>query len=113
MHRLEAGVSQMRQTSRVVAIGLVGRKRLERLEGLSAPDADHRETELAQPVKQDRRHTLSLNTMRRQLGSFDNSPAIASAVNSRLALANHHAFAIENADVRLVDRDIQASKILP
>ena len=35
MHGLEeAGASQMRQTSRVVAIGLVGRKRLERLVGL-------------------------------------------------------------------------------
>src|SRR5271155_1009092 len=37
--------------SRVVAIGLVGRKRLERLVGLPAFDADHGKTELAQPVK--------------------------------------------------------------
>jgi hypothetical protein len=41
MHRLEeAGAGQMRQPSRVVAIGLVGRKRLERLVGLPALDAD-------------------------------------------------------------------------
>ena len=57
VHRLEeAGASQMRQPSRVVAIGLVGRQRLERLVGLPAFDADHRKAELAQPVEQDRRH---------------------------------------------------------
>ena len=61
MHGLEeAGASQMRQPSRVVAIGLVGRKRLERLVGLPALDADHRKAELAQPVEQDRRHASGL-----------------------------------------------------
>ena len=29
-----------------------------------------------------------------------------------LALANHHAFAIENANMRLIHRDIEASKIV-
>src|SRR3984957_20984719 len=56
----EASASQMRQTSRVVAIGLVGRKRLERLVGLPALDADHRKTKLVQPVKQDWRHASGL-----------------------------------------------------
>jgi hypothetical protein len=52
MHGLEeAGASQMRQTSRVVAIGLVGRKRLERMVGLPALHADHGQTEVAQPVE--------------------------------------------------------------
>ena len=52
MHRLEeASASQMRQSPRVVAIGLVGRKRLERLIDLPALDADNGKSELAQPVK--------------------------------------------------------------
>ena len=51
------------------------------------------------------------NTMRRQIGAFANLPAIASAVELGLALANHHAFAIENANMRLIHRDIEASKI--
>ena len=45
----EASASQMRQPSRIVAVGLVGRKRLERLVGLPALHADHWQTELAQP----------------------------------------------------------------
>ena len=52
------------------------------------------------------------NTMRRQLGALANSPAIACAVDFGLALANHHAFAIENANMRLIHRDIEASKIV-
>ena len=56
----EASASQMRQTSRVVAIGLVGGKRLERLVSLPALDADHGEAELAQPVKEDQRHSPRL-----------------------------------------------------
>ena len=52
MHRLEeASAGQMRQSPSVVAIGLVGRKRLERLIGLPALDADNRKSELAQPMK--------------------------------------------------------------
>src|SRR5271163_1706544 len=50
----------MREPSRVVAIGLVGRERLERLIGLPAFDADHGQAELAQSVKQDRRHPPGL-----------------------------------------------------
>src|ERR1700733_2411952 len=50
----------MREPPRIVAVGLMGRKRLERLVGLSAFDADHGEAKLAQPVEQDRRHTSGL-----------------------------------------------------
>ena len=50
----------MRQPSRVIAIGLVGGERLERLLGLPALHTDHRKTQLAQPVKQDRRHPPGL-----------------------------------------------------
>ena len=113
MHGLEeASAGQMRQTSRVVAIGLVGRKRLERLVGLPALDADHGETELAQPVKQDRRHSSSLEhdaTTTRRFRQF-----VGDRLRRRrcLALANHHAFAVENANMRLVHRDIEASKIV-
>src|SRR5271165_6605142 len=61
MHGLEEpGASQMRQPSRVIAIGLMGRQRLERLVGLPAFDAGHGKAELAQPVEQDRRHTSGL-----------------------------------------------------
>ena len=52
------------------------------------------------------------NTMRRQLGAFDSSAEIASGRRCRLALANYHAFAIENANMRLVHRNIEASKIV-
>src|SRR5271165_5898491 len=64
MHGLEEpGAGQMRQTSRVVAIGLMGRQRLERLVGLPAFDADHGKAELAQPVEQDRRHASGLGNL--------------------------------------------------
>jgi hypothetical protein len=56
MHGLEeASASQMRQPSCVIAIGLVDGERLERLIGLPL-HADHGQTELVQPMKQDRRH---------------------------------------------------------
>ena len=61
MHGLEeAGAGQVRQTARVVAVGLVGRERLEGLIRLPAFDADHGEAEFVQPVKQDRRHSSGL-----------------------------------------------------
>ena len=41
-----------------------------------------------------------------------NSPATTYAVGLSLAPANHHAFAIENANKRLIHRDIGASKIV-
>ena len=56
----EPGASQMRQPSRVVAVDLMGRERLERLIGLPALDADHGQTESAQPMEQDRRHASGL-----------------------------------------------------
>jgi len=55
------------------AIGLVGRERLERLIGLPALHADHGQTELAQPVEQDRRHSPRLEydaTTTRRFGQF-------------------------------------------
>ena len=92
----------MRQPSRVVAIGLVSRKRLERLIGLSALDAHQGQTELAQPVEQDWRHSPRLEydaTTTWRFGQF-----VGDCLRSRLrlALANHHAFAVENANMRLV-----------
>ena len=113
MHGLEeAGASQMRQTSRIVAISLVGRERLESLVGLPALNADHGQTEVAQPVEQDRRHTPSLEhdpTATRRLGQLVSNRLCC---RRRLALVNHRAFAVENADMGLVHRDIEASKIL-
>src|SRR4029077_20488390 len=113
MHGLEeACASQMRQPSRVIAISLVSRKRFERLVGLPALHADHGQTELAQPVKQDRRHASSFEhdaTTNWPFGQF-----VGDRLRSRLrlALANHHAFAVKNANMRLVRRDIEASKIV-
>ena len=63
----------MRQPSRAIAIGLVGRQRLERLISLPALHADHGQTELAQPVEQDRRHSPRLEydaTTTRRFGQF-------------------------------------------
>src|ERR1700756_1856182 len=98
----------MRQTSRVV----VGGERLERLVGLPALNADHGQTELAQPVKQDRRHSPRLE--------YDATTTWRSRELDRnrrwrrrdLALVNDDAFAIDDADVGLVHRDIEASKIV-
>src|SRR5271154_1572501 len=108
----EASAGQLRQPPGVIAIVLVGRKRLERLIGLPALDADHGQTELAQPVKQDRRHASRLEhdpTTTRRLGQF-----VGDRLRSRLrlALVNHNAFAVENANMGLVHRDIEASKIV-
>ena len=74
MHRLEeASSGEVRQTTSIIAIGLVGGERLERLVGLPALDTDHWETKLVQPVKQDRRHSPRLEydaTTTRRLGQF-------------------------------------------
>ena len=68
MQRLEeAGSSQVRQTPRVVAIGFVGRERLEALIGLPSLDAGNRKAELAQPVEKDRGHSTC----------FDDDPTTA------------------------------------
>ena len=102
----------MRQPSRVIAIGLVGRQRLERLVGLPALDADHGKTELAQPVKQDRRHSSGLEYDATTTWRFRQFAGDRLRRRRRLALVNHHAFAIENANMRLIHRDIEASKIV-
>src|SRR5271155_5886774 len=102
----------MRQPSRVVAIGLVGRERLQRLVSLPAFDADHGKAELAQSVEQHRRHASGLEydpTTARRFRQL-NSDRICR--RRRLALIDNHAFAIEHANMRLVHRDIEASKIV-
>src|SRR5271165_5399746 len=103
MHGLEEpGAGQMRQPSRVIAIGLVGGERLERLVGLPALDADYGQTELAQPVKQDRRHATRLEYDATTTWRFRQLAGDRFCRRRRLALPNHHAFAIENANMRLV-----------
>jgi hypothetical protein len=71
----------MRQSSRIVAISLVGRERLERLMGLPALDA----LTAGRP---------------RWLDVFANSSATAAARRRRLGLVNGHTLAVENAHMR-------------
>ena len=108
----EPGAGQIRQPSRVVAIGLVGRERLERLVGLPALDAHHRETELAEPVEQDRSHATRLEYDAMTTRRF--RQLICDCLRHRrcLTFTNDLAFAVDNADVGLVHRDIEASKIV-
>jgi hypothetical protein len=113
MHGLEeASASQMRQPSRVVPIGLVGRKRLERLIRLPALDADSGKAELTQPVEEDRRHSTRLEHDAATTRRFRQLNGDRLRRRRRLALVNDLAFAIDNADVGLVHRDIEASKIV-
>ena len=81
VHGLEGSrANQMRRSSRIVAISLVGCERLERLMGLPALDA-HR----GGP---------------RRLDVFTNSPATAAAPRRHLGLVNGHTLAVENAHMR-------------
>ena len=107
----EPGASQMRQPSRVVAVGLVGRKRLERLIRLPALYADHRKAELAQPVEQDRRHATSLEDDPTTTRRFRQLVSDRLRRRRRLALVDNSAIAVDNADVSFVHRDIEASKM--
>ena len=79
---------------------------------LPALDVDHRETELAQPVEQDRRHASGLEhdptTSRRFRQLFRDRLGR----RRRLALVNDLAFAVDDTDVGLLHRDIEASKIV-
>jgi hypothetical protein len=113
MHGLEeTGAGQMRQTSRVVAIGLVGRERLERLIRLPALDADHGKSEFAQSVEQDRRHSTRLEDDPTTTRRFRQLVGDRSRRRLRFTLGNDLPFPIENADVGLVHRDIEASKMV-
>src|SRR5271163_2862081 len=113
MHRLEEpGAGQVRQPARVVAISLVGRQRLERLVSLPALYADHGKAELAQPVEQDWRHASGLEYDATATRRFRQFAGDRFSRRRRLALANDHAFAVENANMGLVHRDIEASKIV-
>src|SRR5277367_6919660 len=113
MHRLEeASSGEVRQTTSIVAIGLVSGERLERLVGLAALNAHHGQTELAEPVEQDRRHSPRLEydaTTTRRFRQFAGDPLCC---RCRLALANDRSFTVKNANMRLIHRDIEASKIV-
>ena len=113
MHRLEeASSGEVRQTTSIIAIGLVGGERLERLVGLPALDTDHWETKLVQPVKQDRRHSPRLEYDATTTRRFRQFAGDRLCCRRRLALANDRPFTVKNANLRLVHRDVEASKIV-
>src|SRR5580704_12650078 len=113
MHRLEeASSGEVRQTTSIIAIGLVGGERLERLVGLPALDADHWETKLVQPVKQDRRHSPRLEYNPTATRRFRQFAGDRLRCRRRLALTNDRPFTVKNANMRLVHRDIEASEIV-
>ena len=94
MHGLEeacAEPSQMRQPSRVIAIGLVGRQRLERLIGLPAPPRRPRADRVGS-ARGTRSAPFAPSRIRcdRQLGALASSLATACAVDFRLALTTTH-----------------------
>ena len=95
----EAGASQMRQPSRIVAVGLVSRKRLERLVGLPALDADHGEAKLAQPVEQDRRHAPGLKDDPTTARRFRQLVRDRLSHRCRLTLVDNSSIAVDDADV--------------
>lgn len=78
----ESGAGKVRQTTGIVAIGLVGRKGLQRLVRLPAFDADDRQTEGCQPMVEHRRHPTGLEHDARQAGAFASEAAIASGVDA-------------------------------
>src|ERR1700758_2611189 len=98
----DPGASQMREPSRVVAVGLVGRERLERLIRLPALDAHHGKAELAQPMEQDRRHAPSLEDNPMATRRFRQLVSDRLRRRRRLALVDNSAIAIDNADVSFV-----------
>src|SRR5262245_34803078 len=56
----EAGPRQMRKTTRVIAACLVGGKRSQRMVGLPALDADHRQAKCRKAMKERRGHSARL-----------------------------------------------------
>jgi hypothetical protein len=56
----ETGPRQMRKTARVIAVCLVGGQRPQRLVGLSALDADHRQAKRCQAMKERGSHATRL-----------------------------------------------------
>jgi hypothetical protein len=108
----EPGAGQMRQPSSIIAVGLVGRDRLEGLIRLPAFYADRREAELAQAMEQDRRHASSLEDDPTAARRFRQLVSDRPRRRRRLALVDDSAIAVDNADVGFVHRDIEASKIV-
>src|ERR1700693_3651972 len=63
-------------------------------------------------MKQDRRHASGLEHDATTSWRFRQFAGDSLRRRLGLALANHHAFAIENANMRLIHRDIEASEIV-
>ena len=108
----EASAGKMRQAARIIAIGPVRRQRLQCLIGLTALDAHDGQTQLAQAMVEHRRHPAGLEYDATTTWRF--RQLICDRLRHRrcLTLTNDHAFAVDNADVGLIHRDIEASKIV-
>src|SRR5437879_4133746 len=102
----------MCQAARIVAVGFVGRKRLQRLTSLPALDTDHRHTASGQAVMEHRGHTAGL----------EHDPPTGRCSGQRgfdvggrrryLHLVNDRAVSVHDAHVRLFHRHVQSSEIV-
>jgi hypothetical protein len=77
----EAGAGKMTQAASIIAVGLVCRQRLQCLIGLSALDADDRQSQLAQTVIEHRRHPAGLEHDPSQAGAWVSAVAISAGVD--------------------------------
>lgn len=109
---VEAGSGQMRQATRIVPICLVPGQRFQRLMCLPAFDALHGNASFGETVVQIGCHSAGLK---------DNSCAGWTCVQEvtygpwrgwRVSFSGNSAATIQNTDMRLLHRDIQASKIV-
>jgi hypothetical protein len=99
------------EAPRVIAVGLMRRERLQSLISLPALDADDRPPTLQEPVVEHRSHPAGLE--------YD-PPALRRLRELLLQIRSRRGYlglrlprrVIDHADVRLLHRDIQASKIL-
>jgi len=108
----EAGPRQMRKTTRVIAVCLVGGQRSQRLVGLPALDADHRQAKCRQAMKERRGHSARLEQNALNGRTFRQGGGDCFRHGWRPDLKNDLPLSIDDADMRLFHRDVQSGKML-